>query len=646
MCGLAGIISFDPRLPIDAKWLKALTESLAHRGPDASGMEQTSLESPYFATGLIHTRLSILDLDARANQPMSDASRRYSIVFNGEIYNFRELRQTVHKALPDFQFRTHCDTEVILAAYQAWGEKCLSRLNGMFAFVIIDHTTHTVFAARDRMGQKPLYLAAIDFDNQPLDLVSKSAVHRPIAAIAFASEIGALLHLPWIKREVCQDSLQQYLLWGYIPSPATIYDGIISLPPGHAMSIVLQQSRIWRYFDANQAEAGLLPGETDIQATRRLVVQSVGRQLVSDVPIGCFLSGGIDSSIIAAAMTQAVGDSRAVHTFSVGFDDPRYDETPYAQAAARHLKTTHQFFRVKPDAVADLPRIARAFGQPFADSSALPTYYLSQATRGQVKVALSGDGGDELFGGYDRYRAMHLSSALSPALAWLLSRPMWQRLPGVHPKSRMARMKRFLRSLQLAPGPRYAQYMQLFDPQQLRALLPAGQSANIDESYLVDQFAQMGAARNDVQRSLALDRVTYLPEDLLTKVDRCSMQHALEVRSPFMDHELVQYAATLSRRNLIGRGGKTLLRKAFEADMPAGHFNRPKMGFAIPIGQWFREGMREMLHDHLLGASSFCSSHFQRATIEQMIREHHEQRQDHTQRLYALLMLELWHSST
>jgi asparagine synthase (glutamine-hydrolysing) len=642
MCGLGGILCFDPRWHVEAKALQAMARRLSHRGPDATGQEQTSLESPYFATGLVHCRLSILDLDPRANQPMSDAEGRFSIVFNGEIYNFRELRQELEQLLPGFRFRTRSDTEVLIAAYRAWGEKCLNRLNGMFAFVIIDHATRTVFAARDRLGQKPLYLAAIDADGNPIDLVGSAKVHRPISMLAFASEIGPLLELAWVPQEVRTDVLNQYLLWGYIPSPHTLYRGILALPPAHAVSIILQQSRAWRYFDPNQPGQVYQPHEDDLQTTRRLVLQAVKRQLVSDVPVGCFLSGGIDSSIVAAAMKQACGEDQEVLTFSIGFDDPRYDETPHALALAHHLKTTHRSFTVKPDAAHDLPIVARSFGQPFADSSALPTYYLAQVTRQAVKVALSGDGGDELFGGYDRYRAMRMAAGMPAALRWVLSRGSWQRLGGAHPKSRLARMKRFAAGLHLSPGCRYARYMELFAPAEVRELLGMEAAQALDESYLCKTFEALGHTRDEVQAALALDRLTYLPEDLLVKVDRCSMQHALEVRSPFMDHELVQFAAALPTESLIGRGSKTLLRQAFSKDMPAGHFSRPKMGFAVPVGEWFRAELRAMLHDLLLAQNSFCRSHLQMAKVQELLEEHEQQKRDHSQRLYALLMLELW----
>ncbi len=641
MCGLAGIISFDSRQPIEAKTLGKMSQRIEHRGPDASGSWEVELVSPSFAAGLVHCRLSILDLDARANQPMTDSSGRFTIVFNGEIYNFRELRALLEKELPEFEFRTTSDTEVIIAAFQAWGERCVERLEGMFAFVIVDQATRTVFAARDRMGQKPLYLATVSADKEPLDIFEPTA-HRPIAAAAFASEISPLLAIPWVERKLREASLTPYLLWGYVPSPYTFYEGVYSLPAGHAMTIALQQARVWRYFDPNQQQQRFIPGETDVQATRGLVISAVKRQLVADVPVGCFLSGGMDSSIIAAAMRQVCGANQEILTFSVGFDDPRFDETEYAQAVARHLKTRHRSYHVTLDAVENLNRIVDSFGQPFADSSAIPTYHLSKITRQEVKVVLSGDGGDELFGGYDRYRAMRLGARFHPAVRYMLAMSLVQKLPGRHPKSRLARFKRFAAPLRLPVGRRYARYMELFSPDDLRQMYRP-EMTDSDEAYLAATYEQLMEGRDEVQAALATDRITYLPEDLLVKLDRSSMQHALEVRSPFMDTELVQFAAGLDAQQLLGRGGKSLLRLAFAQDLPEGHFDRPKMGFAVPIGEWLRTDLREMLYDHVNAQDAFSGQYFDRTFINRMISEHESGRRDHSQRLYALLVLELWH---
>jgi len=362
----------------------------------------------------------------------------------------------------------------------------------------------------------------------------------------------------------------------------------------------------------------------------------------------------MDSSVVAAAMKAAAPADQKVMTFSIGFEDPRYDESKYAKQVSAHLGTNHHAFMVRPDAARDLPRIAEAFGEPFGDSSALPTYYLSRETRQHVKVALSGDGGDELFCGYDRYRAMRLGQRIRTAMTpvpWLVAGPILRQFSGGHPKSRLERARRFAGSLGLSPERQYAGYLRLFDGGLLNRLFrdPVPPSLiNFDRVavlFLLNRWAEDGAARRrvDVMRAaMACDRMLYLPDDLLTKVDRCSMQFALEVRSPLMDHGLVEFAGRLTPRQLLRGGPKRMLREAFAADLPEWVFRRKKMGFAVPIGEWFRGELRSMLHDHLFASDSFAAKYFTPWVIERLVNEHEQQRVDHSQRLYALLMLELW----
>ena len=395
------------------------------------------------------------------------------------------------------------------------------------------------------------------------------------------------------------------------------------------------------------ATARIPPAAIPFENTRRLVSQAVQKQLVSDVPLGVFLSGGIDSSVIAAAASKHLARAGGLlETFSIGFDDPSYDETRYAEQVARYLKTRHHSFTVRPDAAADLPKVAAAFGEPFADSSALPTYYLAAQTRSCVKVALSGDGGDELFGGYDRYRAMPLAELLHRFFPPRLSKKARRMLPaGAPPKSFTARLRRFYGSVSLGAAERYASYGEIFSANLAAALMNTPPSAWPESRHAVE-FEHLQIDRDVVQAAAALDRATYLPDDLLTKVDRCSMLHALEVRSPFMDHELVRFAAGLSTPQLLRGGKKRMLREAFAADLPRSVFTRRKMGFAVPIGQWFRADLRSMLRDTLFAAGSFAASHFDRSVLERLVEDHEARTADHSQRLYALLMLELWWSSS
>lgn len=638
MCGIAGVVSLADRFRTTRDGLATMSQRIAHRGPDQDAVwinHEDEVNPGHPQVGLAFRRLAILDPDARASQPFSTEDGRYTLVFNGEIYNYKSLRLELSRLMPDYTWRTSGDTEVLLMAFVTWGRNCLARLNGMYAFAVWDAVERSLFIARDRMGQKPLFYAT-----------PPSSQPDSPPAIAFASELGALLPLPWIDTGLSASSLADYLLVGYIPAPRTIYVGVSKLRPGHWLRFDEQGLAVGEYFDAGGHHTPVIdPVHRDLppaQQTRRLVEQAVARQLVSDVPLGCFLSGGIDSSIIALCMKRRQAD---VRTFSMAFDDPRYDESPYAARVAEHLGTSHQTFTIMPTVAEDLPKLAAVFGEPFADSSALPVHYLSQQTRKHVKVALSGDGGDELFAGYERYAALRLSERLNatPMIRMLAQARFWQWLPGVHPKSRLARFKRFQRSLSLDLAARYPSYVRLFSPGDLAAMFHEQFVLRTDPQLIGDRwFSAFLDQRDPVTAAMAIDRVTYLPDDLLTKLDRAAMLHNLEVRSPFMDHELVQYAASLSANQLIGRGPKGLLREAFGDDLPREVFARRKMGFALPIGEWFRTTLRELLHDHLFAADSFAAQHFNPSFLRNLVDEHESARADHSQRLYALVMLEIW----
>jgi asparagine synthase (glutamine-hydrolysing) len=500
-------------------------------------------------------------------------------------------------------------------SYAVWGEKCVEHLNGMFALAVWDEREKTLFLARDRMGQKPLYVCESD------------------EGFAFASEVSALRILSWVDLSIWPEGLGSYLQYGCTDR---FFKGCYQQPPGFTrMQRAGTPGHQRKYFEpAGSEQAHSADGDV-----RSLVVDAVARQLVSDVPLGVFLSGGIDSSVIAVA-ARLQGE---IDTFSIGFDDPRYDESAYARQVAEHLQTRHHEFHVTPAAAEDLPALARAFGEPFADSSALPTHYLSRQTRSLVKVALSGDGGDELFGGYERYQAVHLSRWLWPLRVFA---PIGRRLMNGHPKATAARAGRFLRSLALPLDLRYDSYLRIFDDATIAALLPgeALQESRGDAHVAVIYRTMRQRTGSAVCAAAATDRITYLPDDLLTKVDRCSMMHGLEVRSPFMDHELVQFAASLRADQLLQGGPKRMLREAFARDLPAWVFKRKKMGFALPIGEWFRSDapLKAMLHDNLFSRDAFGAAHFSMNVVSRLVNEHMQHKADHSQRLYALLMLELW----
>jgi asparagine synthase (glutamine-hydrolysing) len=476
------------------------------------------------------------------------------------------------------------------------------------------------------MGQKPLYVAT--------PYCSSKA-----PAIAFGSELAALRQVPWFRSELNPSAVREYLRWGHVGNESTIYNDEGKLAPGMWQAFCGGVRTGDYYYHPNETCA---PADDPVRRTRELVGNAVRRQLVSDVPLGCLLSGGIDSSVVAAAARRAIPDEQPLLTFSISFDDPRYDEGRYAEQVARHLGTKHHRFTVQPEAAADLPALAEVYGEPFGDSSALPVHYLSRETRKHVKVALSGDGGDELFGGYDRYRAMRLGRHLHRIPAVLRSAVARTTAPTMaagHPKSRVARVGRFLGSLDQPAASRYAGYLRLFSDELIAELFGDVPAA---PDQVAAQYESLSQTLDPVQAALATDRLIYLPDDLLTKLDRASMLHALEVRSPFMDHELVQFAASLTTDQLLKGGPKRMLREAFAQDLPAWVFRRKKMGFAVPIGDWFRGELRPMLRDHLFAANSFASTHFNRPVVERLVDEHERQWADHSQRLYALLMLELW----
>jgi asparagine synthase (glutamine-hydrolysing) len=644
MCGFAGVISWSESHRTSRATLARMSAAIAHRGPDGEGgyfsSDPDDLSVPITPerpqVALAFRRLAVLDPTPCSDQPFVSTDGRYVLVFNGEIYNFRELRAELSTLHPDYVWRTHGDTEVLMQSFAAWDERCVDRLNGMFAFAVWDHRERSLFLARDRLGQKPLYVAAAQ------------------AAISFASEPAALS--PTLVRF---PDLQPRTLWRYLATGA--------------IGDIRQRNRFYSFRPANwgrshrrgarpHPHAYFYPGrglshdeyaqstfgptasnyrpvatrDTSVAGTKTAVERAVERQLVSDVPLGVFLSGGVDSSVIAACARK----HGPVKTFSIGFDDPRYDETRYAAEVAKHLGTEHHAFRVTPNVIEDLPKLARVFGEPFADSSALPTHYLCRETRKHVTVALSGDGGDELFGGYDRYVAMQKATRVPRALGALIA-PLARPFARGHPKSKLTRVARFASSLALTPADRYDRFMRLFDDETIDALLGASDQ-RLRRSVAQTFEREYQRTGNVVRAALATDRVTYLPDDLLVKTDRCSMLHSLEVRSPFMDHELVGLAAQLTEDQLLKGGKKRMLREAFAGELPASVFNRPKMGFAVPIGEWFRGPLRAFLRDHLFAADSFARAHFAMPAVERLIDEHESQRRDHSQRLYALLMLELW----
>jgi len=600
---------------------------LVHRGPDDEGF----YVDPQGRCGLGFRRLSIIDL-ATGNQPQSNESGSVWVVFNGEIYNFRELRADLERA--GGRFRTSGDAEVIAHLYERDGPACFARLAGMFAIALWDAREGVLHLARDRLGKKPLVYAERD------------------GRLYFASEAKAILALPGWPRVIDAPSLHRYLVFQYVPAPYSIFRGISKLVPGCRGSVragepgALTQTRYWA--PPRPGVGGATRGRRDVRAALsdldRLLTGAVERRLIADVPLGAFLSGGVDSSIVVAMMRR-LGVS-PLRTFSIGFQDARYDETAFARRVAARFGTEHHELTVTPRAVEVLDKLAWHYDEPFADSSAIPTFYLAQHTRSFVTVALTGDGGDECFAGYERYRAMQWAARaarLPRAVRGGLSR-LARGIPHGRARTFGNRLFRFLSVLAQPPIERYLSWVCVFDPRELVASYRSEFAERVRAEEPAEWFrAAFGDGRQGPADGNYADVVTYLPYDLLTKVDIASMACSLECRSPFLDHELLEFALGLPLRlKLRGRGGKWLLKRWARDVLPPEVLNRSKMGFGVPVGEWFRRELRSVLEERLLTDRSLSRQVFRPGVLERLVREHVSGRANHEHRLWALLMLETW----
>jgi len=632
MCGITGAIWTDPQQAIESSLLDRMTDVLTHRGPDDRGTYLSPYQQrpPYQAqpgVALGHRRLSIIDVTG-GKQPMPNEDETVWVVFNGEIYNYPQLRQRLEGAGHDL--RTESDTEVIVHLYEDIGVECLQHLNGMFALAIWDAPRRRLVLARDRLGQKPLVYCL-----QP-------------GRLLFASELKSLLQVPGVSRDLDLSAIDDYLTFQYVPHPKTIFSEIRKLPPAHYAVLEDGTFDIQSYWDPDFSRQVDLPIEEYIEQLQATIQSSVELRMRSDVPLGTFLSGGMDSSIVAACMKRAKNSS--IQTFSVGFPVAQYDETSYARLVADHLKTDHREFKVVPDCVDIVSKLVWNFDEPFGDSSAIPTWYLSEWTRQHVTVALTGDGGDELFAGYDRYQAVRWGQrfdSLPYALRMLLANRLWQKIPASGRQKSASRMfQRFISALRLPPMRRYMEWIEIFHEAQraelytedfLRQLPPSDPA-----SFLSAAWRRAGN-RDDVTRASLGDVTTYLPCDLLTKVDIASMAHGLECRQPLLDHRVVELAAQIPVQHKLGRRcGKRILWKAHQHMLPKDIGTRSKMGFGVPLGHWFRHELRDMLHDTLLGSPRRTDFILDGRAIAKLVQEHQDQVFDHGARLWALLVLELW----
>jgi asparagine synthase (glutamine-hydrolysing) len=604
-----------------------MIDAQAHRGPDARGVWSDGL------CALGHRRLSIIDLSEAGRQPMSNARGDIQITFNGEIYNFQQLRRELEGL--GHCFRTRTDTEVIIYAYEQWGTGCLAKLRGMFAFGIWDRRRRRIFLARDRVGKKPLFYAQFG------------------GHFLFASEMQGLLAYERIPREVDPRAIDAYLSYGYVPAPRAAFEGIYKLPPAHYLTLDLKltgfEKRIERYWSLDYEPKLRISEDEACEVLREKMTEAVGLRMISDVPLGAFLSGGVDSSVVVGLMARLSGAK--VKTFSIGFNESAYDETAHARRIAGRWETDHHEFIVEPDALSILPKLVRHYGEPYADSSAIPTFYVAQMTRRHVTVALNGDGGDESFAGYERYLANYLAERMrSVPGAATAARVLSRVIPdSIDPKSRARRARRFLAVASQPMAERYPRWLKtfqddakprLYSPEFSSLLNGHGGSLNA----LIDGSSPTHPPTHPIDAAMAIDVASYLPYDLLAKVDITSMANGLEARSPFLDHEVMEFAARLPVE-IKFRGGrlKSLLKRAFADLLPPENVNRRKMGFGVPVGQWFRGPLSDLLRDALLSRGSLDRGYFRESEVRRLVDEHLGRRADHSFHLWNLLMLELWH---
>ena len=598
--------------------MRAAADAIRHRGPDHGVVGQ------WGRCTLGNRRLRVIDLTT-GDQPVANEDGSIVAVFNGELYNFHRLREELEQQ--GHRLNGTGDTPTIPHLYEQYGDRFVDHLDGMFALALWDARRERLLIARDRFGKKPLLWTRL-----------------ADGSVAFASELKALLAFPGVSREVGLDRLDAYLALGYVPGVGTAVTGIERLPPGHLLVAENGQVRTERYWHLEARSIGPKSEPEWLDAVRAGVRSAVRKRLVADVPLGALLSGGIDSSIVVAVMAQ---ESREpVRTFSVGFEDKRYDERRYARIISERYGTIHEELLLEPDATLLLPRLVEAYDEPFGDTSALPTFLVCEHARRFVTVALAGDGGDEIFGGYERYRAHALAGRLGciPRVVTGAASRGLRLLPAARtePRSAAFRAARFLDTAGLEPAERYGQLMELFSPG-LRASL-----------WSDDALAAIGSPRSagellgppraaGISGLQLIDVETYLPDDLLFKADIASMAHSLELRAPFLDYQLAELAMSLpDDLRMQGSRGKLALRRAFAADLPPEILERGKAGFGVPVSQWFREELRGTAADVLLDASTNRRGQFRAQTIERMLSDHAGGRADHGPRIWSLLMLELW----
>lgn len=620
MCGIVGTVISNGS-PVDQTLVHRMCDAIRHRGPDDDGF--------YFdgPVGLGMRRLSIIDIKG-GQQPIHNQDRTAWIVFNGEIYNYRKLRQKLEKL--GHTFYTNSDTEAIVHAYDQYGDDCPNHLRGMFAFAIWDQRTQELFLARDRVGKKPILYANVNGE------------------FIFGSEFTALLMHPRIGRDVDLEAIDQYLSFMCVPAPLTAYRAIRKLEPGHSLRLKKGEIRIQRYWQPDFSKKLNISEQEAGEQALEILKDAVKVRLMSEVPLGAFLSGGVDSSAVVALMSEV--STAPVKTFSIGFEEQDFSELHHARRVAEHVGAEHHEFIVRPDALEVLPTLVEHYGEPFADSSAIPTYYVARETRKHVTVALNGDGGDESFAGYERYAAMRLAERYHRVPAVLRKSILEQAvrlLPSSETKrSRIRDAKRFIDAASLPKVGRYLRWVTVFDAGAKQDLYSAGFKSDTEitsaTNFLQPWFAKANGS-GIVDASLLTDIMTYLPNDLLVKVDIATMANSLEARSPFLDHHVIEFAASLPEKyKLRGLTTKYLLKQMLKKLLPSENLERRKMGFGVPIGHWFRGELKSFLRETLFSDRAATRGIFKREVVQDMVERHVSHQRDFAHQLWTLLMLELW----
>jgi len=622
MCGICGIMTFSPSVAIAPEELRRMNEAIFHRGPDEEGFYH------HEQIGMAMRRLSIIDLSS-GQQPISNEDGTLWIVYNGEIYNYLELRAELERR--GHRFKTKSDTEAIVHAYEEYGVDCPSKLNGMFSFAIWDTRRRSLFLSRDRLGKKPLYYYA------------------GRDRFLFASEMKSILQAQGVPRRISPQALDLYLTYEYVPAPHTILADLKKLPAGHSLLIKADgKTELRRYWDLHFRENGYHSAELQ-QGLVELLQDAVKIRLMSEVPLGAFLSGGIDSSCVVALMARAM--DQPVKTFSIGFEEGSYNELHYAREIARHYRTDHKEFILRPNALELTEKLVRHLDEPLGDFSIFPTYLVSKMAREHVTVVLSGDGGDELFAGYDAYRADRIYRAYRRLPAFVrqgLISPAAKLLPPTEKKKgAFNKIKRFVEGTQYPEDLQHVRWM-IFLAAQEKRLLYGEALRSVDMQHGAHDFMrhhfQNADSQDEINRQLYVDIKTYLCDDIMVKVDRMSMAASLEARAPFLDYRVVEYAATIpSALKLRGKQTKWILKQAMAGLLPPQIIKRGKEGFSIPIKNWLKQELRPLMLEVLSPARLKRDGFFDAAYVQRLIDEHLRGVENHSHRLWALTVFGIWH---